>query len=216
MNNTFLKKEALTSGLVQFKENAFLLIGSVIIIGLTVLAVDIFNIFLNISVFSYFAISVVAVFIAILLEMGLIRIALNIQDKKEVGFGDLFGEASRFVRYFLAQILASIIILIGFLLLIVPGVIAMVGLFFVPYIIIDKSSGPIEAVKSSWKLTKGHKWSLFLFLSTLVVINIFGFLAFIVGLLITAPVTLLASLYVYKWLDKQDNQVLQEEGKDAS
>jgi uncharacterized membrane protein len=74
------------------------------------------------------------------------------------------------------------------------------GLMFVPYIVIDRGLGPIEAMKESWRVTKGHKWQLFLLFLALIGLNILGAIALIVGLLVTIPITMLAAAHAYRTL----------------
>lgn len=60
-----------------------------------------------------------------------------------------------------ASILVSIIVGIGIVLLIVPGIIFACRLAFVPYLVMDQKMEAIEAVKKSWEMTKGYTWTIF-------------------------------------------------------
>jgi len=75
---------------------------------------------------------------------------------------DLFWPYKRFFTVIFSMILLTIIIGFGFVLLIIPGVIFMVRLFFVPYLIVDKKAGVFGAIGGSWRMTKGHFWKIFL------------------------------------------------------
>jgi uncharacterized membrane protein len=55
----------------------------------------------------------------------------------------------------------------------------------------------IESLGKSKKLTQGVKWHLVLFALALAALNVLGFLALVVGLLVTVPVSLLAFVHVY-------------------
>jgi uncharacterized membrane protein len=66
--------------------------------------------------------------------------------------------------------------------------------------VIDKNLEPVEAVKTSWRMTKGNVWNLFFFGILLGLINILGFLCLIVGLFITVPLSMLATAFVYRKL----------------
>ena len=71
-------------------------------------------------------------------------------------------QASRaFPLAFLASLLATLVIGIGALLLIIPGIILSVTLYLaVPAAAIEKKR-PWEALDRSQKLTKGHRWNVF-------------------------------------------------------
>jgi uncharacterized membrane protein len=66
--------------------------------------------------------------------------------------------------------------------------------------VIDRELGPIEAMKGSYRMTYGYKWSLLGLLLMLLLINLLGLLAFIVGVFVSAPVSLLAVTHVYRLL----------------
>ncbi len=210
MKNSFSKKVAIVFGWEKFKENAPFLIGVFLIMGAVSFLFDAAN-KLEISAFMLFIVGVLGFVISTILQMGVTRIVLNIHDGREVSFNNLIGETSLLVKFILAQILTMIAVFAGLILFIVPGIIAAIGLFFVPYVVIDKKLGPIEAIKESWRLTKGHKWNVFFFSLLFVLINLLGMLAFMVGLLVTMPITFLAAVYAYRWLDKQDTPVVQTE-----
>ena len=58
----------------------------------------------------------------------------------------------------------------------------------------------IEAFKESGKMTNGHKWNLLLLLLLFLMITILGVMALGVGLLVAAPIVMIAQAYVYKKL----------------
>lgn len=104
------------------------------------------------------------------------------------------------VKYFVGTLLQEIIVIVGFILLIIPGVIFATRLQYTSYLIVDKDLGPLEAIKKSWAITKGNTWNLFFFGILLVLINLLGLICLIVGLFITVPLSLLATTFVYRKL----------------
>lgn len=150
--------------------------------------------------------SLVGVFfwiIETIVSMGLIKIALEFVKNQKPKISDLYtyySEVRLFVNYIIGSFLSGIIIFIGFLLLVVPGIILAIKLQFVSYLIIDKNLGPIEAIKKSWEITENQVWNLFLFGLLLGLINLAGVLALIIGLFWTIPTTSLATAFVYKKL----------------
>ena len=61
----------------------------------------------------------------------------------------------------IASLLVFAIIGIGFVLLIVPGIIFACKLAFVPYLVTDQKMEAIEAIKKSWEMTRGFSWTIF-------------------------------------------------------
>jgi uncharacterized membrane protein len=99
-----------------------------------------------------------------------------------------------------ASILSTILIVLGFILLIVPGVILAIMLMFAMYPIAEQGLGPIKAMALSRTITSGNRWRLFLFVVLLVLINLLGAIALVVGLLVSIPVSALATAHAYRWL----------------
>jgi hypothetical protein len=64
------------------------------------------------------------------------------------------------------------------------------------YAVVD-GAGIIESVRQSAKLTRGAKWNLVGFIAALILLNIVGAIALLVGLLVTIPITMLATAHVY-------------------
>jgi uncharacterized membrane protein len=144
-----------------------------------------------------------SIVLGVFITMGATTFALRAHDDvMSVKLADLWNPQP-FWRFLGAEILATIIIIVGFILLIVPGIIASLGLGFVPYVVIDRAAGPTDALKESWRITKGNKGRLFLFGLALLGINLLGMLALVVGLLVTIPVTWLAITHAYRTLSAQ-------------
>lgn len=151
-----------------------------------------------------FTISVVGGVLSVFLQMGTTRFFLKAHDTtSDTRLHDLI-YLRTFWRYVGASILVFFAVLLGFLLLIVPGIIASIALSFALYLVIDKGLGPVEAFKQSLALTKGHRWSLFFLALATLGLNILGLLALVVGLLISIPVSMLAMMHAYRLLSVVD------------
>ena len=89
---------------------------------------------------------------------------------------------TNYLNIILANLLVFALVMIGLFALIVPGIIIGCRLAFVPYIIMDKKLDPIESVELSWKLTRGHGWTIFLMAFVSFFIYIFGLMLIFVGI----------------------------------
>ena len=85
-------------------------------------------------------------------------------------------------------ILTILILVVGFVLLIIPGIILLWRLFLAPYILVDKKTDVMSALSDSWNMTKGYAWpiySILLFSFVLSLTAIFpivgGLMAFVLG-----------------------------------
>lgn len=67
----------------------------------------------------------------------------------------------RTVAILLATIVAGVLIAVGFVLLIIPGIFLTVSLAVVWEALIIEGIGPMESIKRSWRLVAGERWRLF-------------------------------------------------------
>lgn len=138
--------------------------------------------------------------ISIFLTLGITRFGLNFLSGKPAEIGMIFGEGALFLRSCGAAILFGLMVGLGLVLLIVPGI--YLALRFGQYqtAIVDRNMGIFDAFRYSSSITQNNKMSLFGLSILLGLINIAGALALCVGLLFTVPLTWLAGLIAYRWL----------------
>lgn len=65
------------------------------------------------------------------------------------------------ISVLIANIIVSLLVIIGFVLLIIPGLFLLVSFTFVLFAIGVEDTGPIGALRRSWQLTTGHRWRVF-------------------------------------------------------
>lgn len=92
------------------------------------------------------------------------------------------GFRENYLYIVLANLLVIALVVIGCFALIIPGIIIACRLAFVSYIVMDKKLDPIEAVELSWKLTRGHGWTIFFMGFVSIFIILFGLLMLIIGM----------------------------------
>jgi uncharacterized membrane protein len=90
----------------------------------------------------------------------------------------------------LAGFLSTLAILIGFVLLVVPGIVLAVRLAFVPFVVVDAGQGGLDALRASWRRTSGYSWRV-------LGVSVLGIVAAIVGLLLLVIGVIPASILVY-------------------
>jgi len=138
--------------------------------------------------------------VSVVINLGWIRIALRFCDNEKPEYGDLFSQYPLFFRYLGAGILYILIVLAGFILLVVPGIIWAIQFNFAFNLIVDKKAGVMDSLRMSSAITRGVKWNLLVFALALLGINLLGALALFIGLLWTIPASFVASVYVYRKL----------------
>ncbi len=111
--------------------------------------------------------AIVSAVIYIVIELGLLQIALSFRDGKVPDFKELFGGYPLFLNYLIASIIYGLMVAVGLVLLIVPGIYLGLKYQFYGYAIADKGMGPIDALNESGRMTEGAKQNLLLFWLTL-------------------------------------------------
>jgi len=197
----FSKKEAISFGWKIMKENLRFFIFLLIVTSLIELPPLIISILVEKErpILS-FGIDLIGLVLSWIIWLGLIKISLNFCDNLKSKISDLFSQYRLFFRYLFATILFGVIVLLGTILLIIPGFYLAIRLQFYDYFIVDKRARIIESLKKSWRITQGNVWGLFIFGLLLVGINLLGALSLLVGLFATVPTTMVAFAFVYRKL----------------
>jgi hypothetical protein len=129
--------------------------------------------------------------------MGYTRCLIQIRKKEVIGYNDFFWaftDFNRLAHAVILGILTSIGTAIGFVLLIVPGIWFMVSSTFSNAIFLTLKQDGIEAIKMSMDIVRGRWWNIAGFLLLIMIINIAGGLCFLLGLLVTVPVSMLSMI----------------------
>ncbi len=71
------------------------------------------------------------------------------------------GFKQNYLGVVLANLLTVALVMLGFIMLVIPGIIIACRLAFVGYLVMDKGLDPITAVEESWRMTRGYGWTIF-------------------------------------------------------
>ena len=147
--------------------------------------------------------SILTMIVSILLSFGFIKNTINLTRDQPVDFKAFFNaNPMTMVNFLIAMMISSLMITIGFILLIIPGFILAYMLILVPYLIVDKDMGALEAIAESMRLTKGYKMDIFA--GHFIVIIIAQIISmFIITLPFTIPMILFVQIYPYLVLTGQ-------------
>lgn len=193
---------ALSYGWSKYKANALnwilFAIVAYVVVGVLSSAANGFN-YSNESTTQSIVGTLVSSILSVLVGAAFTRGALNELDGRAPSFADFF-KWTNLANVFLAAILVWVITTIGFALLVIPGLIATFLLWYTIAFVIDHNFGAVEGIKASYALTSKNVGSLLLLAVVVILLNIVGALLCGVGLLVTGPVTLIASTYAYRLL----------------
>lgn len=139
----------------------------------------------------------VSMFFAWYLAVGMVRMTLAAVREQPAPLSLLFSGADRFLSMFGAMLLTGLVVGFGTVLLIVPGVIAYLGLWLGKFYVVDRQQGAIESLQSSWRDTAGNKGDLFVFMLAYFALAFVGMCACGIGMLVTLPIAEAALTVIY-------------------
>lgn len=107
------------------------------------------------------------------------------------------------VRQFFALIgvgiCVGIVVILGFVLLIIPGIYLLVRLSFSNTALVDREQGVVASMKYSWGLVKGKIfWTVLIVFFVQLMLFVVGTIPFMIGLLITYPIGMLLMTTLYR------------------
>lgn len=202
--------EAIRFGWEKFKDNAVFFIILVLILGLiSAITSSLQTSAQRIGPGSAFIIGLLVFAINMIIALGIINVSLKFVDTGKAGYEDIISAYSLFFTYLVSAILVALIVTVGLILFIIPGIIFAIRLQFFGFYIVDKHAEITDSLRLSWGATKGFTGQLFLFDLALLGIIILGAIALGVGLLIALPVVWVALAYVYRRLQTREEATAQ-------
>jgi uncharacterized membrane protein len=131
------------------------------------------------------------------ISLGVFYAYYKAASGEEPEFPDMFRGFRNYLNAVLAPIVVSVIVGIGFLLLIIPGIIFACKLVFVPLLVVDQKLNVIDAIMESWQMTDGHAFDVFLIGLLGIPIVIAGLICFGVGVIISYMWIYMATASLY-------------------
>jgi len=132
-------------------------------------------------------------FIALIFEgvfsVGACKFTLNLATNREEGkFNDAFSGFDVYLKTLGINLLITLCTVIGFILLVVPGVV-LLAMFSQAFYILseDKSKGVIECLKESARMMKGKKWEYFVLMLSFLGWDLLVVITFYIGSLWLSP-----------------------------
>ncbi len=143
-------------------------------------------------------------------QYGAQYLFLKAARNQEFQTKEIFSGFKKYLNVILAYILVMVLVGLGLILFIIPGIIVICRLVFVPYIIMDTDLGPVKAVERSWAMTKGHGWTIFGMGLLAIPVFLAGLLLLLIGVIFAAMLVFCAFASIYQAVstEQQDNSGL--------
>ena len=121
------------------------------------------------------------------LQAGYLKLQINVAREEPAELGDLFSGGRFWGRLIFAGILFGLMVTVGTLACIVPGILLALMFFPYAYVIVDKDRPGIESLRWSKGLTDGNWGSLFIVCLVASAATFAGFTACFVGSIFAVP-----------------------------
>lgn len=135
------------------------------------------------------------------MEVGLLKTGLALYDGKEPTFSDLFAHPALAAKFLTGQIIHALMVVVGLLLLLIPGFSLGVRYAWFGFCIADGETHLTESFKHSAVLGAGQTTSLLVIFAVLLIFNLLGASLLGIGLLVTIPLSILILVSIYRQLD---------------
>ncbi len=144
----------------------------------------------------------VAYVIMWIVQAGVWRAGLGVTRGQEPAVSQLT-QTDNIVPYILTVILVGLGAFVGFVLCFIPGIIWLIFTAYAPLLALDKGMDPVEAIQTSINWVKDNFGQVFVILLVSYLIYLAGACLCGVGLLVSAPVALVAIIYSYRALTNE-------------
>jgi uncharacterized membrane protein len=181
---------ALKAGWPLVQRNPGALIGGFVVIGVLNVVVQAIHIPVVSPIISFVA--------SVFLMAGYFSIALNVLDNRPAAIGDLFKPVPQLSSMLAVNFITSVAVIIGMVLLVIPGLILAILLGFAPLLVLEQNMAPMDALKRSVDLSKPLFGKLIVFGIVAGIVNFIGALLMGLGLLVTVPMTIMAWVSIYR------------------
>jgi GYF domain 2 len=151
------------------------------------------------AIATIFLISFISAPIYTVFTAGLFKYYLNLIRGEEAGIGDAFsGFGPSFGQLVLLGLVQFILVMIGYLLCVIPGIYLGIAWYFAMPLVIDKRLGFWEALESSRKMVSKHWFIVFAFFLVCGLVVAAGIIGCFIGILVTMPISFAALMYAYE------------------
>ena len=135
------------------------------------------------------------------LNLGLCMYFLKISNSESPGIENIINGFQPLLQVLLLYFVSSLLIVLGLLLFILPGIVLSMGFSMSYYIMAEQQDITfVEALQKSWDLTQDHKMDLFLLNIRFIPWYLLGLLSLVVGVFVVIPWHQTTLALVYKEL----------------
>lgn len=143
----------------------------------------------------------------VVLALLLTRMAMKLYDGEPFDLAQPGPLLVGFWPYLLTTFLYGLLVSVGLVLLIVPGILLGLAFGFAPFFTAEGQRDVVEAFRASSRLTRNNRKQLFGLALLLLGVNLLGLLALGIGVVVTVPISALAVVYAFRRLQGRTEAV---------
>lgn len=145
------------------------------------------------------------IFVAGPIQYGAKWVFLKAVRGERIEVRDIFVVFQRnYWNVIIANIVVGIIVGMGIVMLIVPGIIFACRLAFVPYLVVDREMDVMDALRVSWDMTRGYGVQIFLMGLLAIPIVLLGLICLLVGVVVSVMWISTAFAVMYHAVEQKD------------
>ena len=201
MEPKFMISEVFGTSWKHTKSQIWVLVGLFIGFSILSMIVTLFGMPAQGSIVGRVIVQIVSLLISCIFMLGYVKNIFQALDGEEPQFSAYGQQSRKIITYLIANILFSIAVCIGMVLLIIPGIYLYLRLQFFTAFIVEEDCGIIESLQKSWNMTQGQTLPLFLLLLTMIGTAIVGFILFFVGFFVAVPLIYMMQCYTFRKLN---------------
>lgn len=153
-------------------------------------------------VFGYLVVAAVAVLLSAFMQAGVTRATLEVADGRRIEVGTFF-RFDDFGKVVVAALLVGLGTAVGVLLFVIPGLVFAFLAQFTLFYVIDKRMAPVDAIRASFTLVSRNLGAVLLLFLAVYAANLVGSALCGIGQLVSFPVGLLATTWMYRRLQDE-------------
>jgi len=139
------------------------------------------------------------------LFLGLIYMSLKAIQGEEVEIADVFKGFNYFILSWILLIVESLVILVGFIFLIIPGLLLSMMLLYSYAILINENRGAIDSIQRSYKIARRNFHFTLMVGVIYWVLSLLGFFTAIVVIFTTPIISIFTTMAYLKLKEKEDS-----------
>jgi len=140
------------------------------------------------------------------IEYGVKYVYLRAARDQSVSVPDMLEGFRNFANVILANLLVALVVGVGLILFVVPGIVFACKLAFVPYLVVESRMNALDALQESWRMTTGCASQIFLVGVLAIPICIAGLLCLGFGIVISIMWIRMTFAAIYEAVDSFEQE----------